>query len=84
MTHQNKMFTTQRGEVITNWFKLYPGFRSFQKSPLPPFIKGGLGGISEAIRQSAISWQNPKPRMEIWETGESSSSGISPTFKKPA
>jgi hypothetical protein len=28
-----------------------------QKSPPPPFIKGGLGGISEAVRPKKISWQ---------------------------
>jgi hypothetical protein len=28
-----------------------------QKSPLPPFIKGGLGGISEAVGPKTISWQ---------------------------
>jgi hypothetical protein len=33
------------------------GPRACQKSPLPPFNKGGLGGISEAGWPIRISWQ---------------------------
>ena len=34
-----------------------PGPRPCKKSPLPPFSKGGLGGISEMGSPDKISWQ---------------------------
>jgi len=41
----------QRGGAATKRISLASGQAQSQKSPLPPFSKGGLGGISEVSFQ---------------------------------